>query len=154
MKETYFSSSFLPNLSFLLMASTSRARALKHDDEAPVLESRDQWLLSRILLDSFSVRELVSRALPTERAEGNDDTPLSEFLHQTIFPNHAQGEGLKTNHPSLLSMRIQRNEAASVDIRFESKIQSTRIYKKCAGCEKQIRYLVRCIVKEGCGCFP
>lgn len=53
---------------------------LRHDDEAPVPESGD-----RILLDNFFDREPVRSVLSIEGAMDDDDTPLSEFLHKTIF---------------------------------------------------------------------
>lgn len=71
----------------------------------------------------------MSSALSAERAEGDDDTPPSEFLHQIVFLDHTQGEDLTINPHFILRMRVQRNEAAWAEIRFESKIQSTQIYK-------------------------
>lgn len=93
------------------MASSLRTGILKYDDEVPLLELRDQRLPSMIVLNSFFDRDLMSGASPVDKAEADDNAPLSEFLHQTIFPDFTQGEGFTINPRSILRMRIQRNKA-------------------------------------------
>lgn len=53
-----------------------------------------------------------------------DNTPSISFMQQTVFMDHNQREGVVINPSSILSMRIQRNEAAWTDQRFDSKAQS------------------------------
>lgn len=48
-----------------------------------MLESRDKWLLSKILEDNFFDREPVSDAHSFKRAEDNDEAFLSQLLHCT-----------------------------------------------------------------------
>lgn len=68
-----------------------------------------------------------------ERLNDNGNAPLSKFLYQTVFfPDHIQETGFTIDPRSVLRMRIQRNEAAWANIRFESKIQTTKIYKEWA----------------------
>lgn len=52
---------------------------MKHGDEAPVLGSMDQLVLSRILLDGFFKKELVSSGLLAERVGDDDNTPFPSF---------------------------------------------------------------------------
>lgn len=104
---------------------------LKYGDEVPMPEPRDRWLSTRILSNSFSYREPVGRASPVERLEVNN-APLSKLLRQAVFPYHVQGDRLTIYPCSILRTRIQKNEASWANIRFESKIQSTKIYKKWA----------------------
>lgn len=59
----------------------------------PKPESRDKWLLSKVLQDSFFDMEPMDGASLSERADEDDNTPLSQLLHQTMFANHSQGEG-------------------------------------------------------------
>lgn len=47
-----------------------------------------------------------------------------------MFADHGQGERITTNPRSILRIRIQGNEAAWTEIKFESKSQSTKTYKK------------------------
>lgn len=65
-------------------------------------------------------------ASPSERAEEDDNVPPSQLLHQTTFAVNSQREGITTNPHSILRRRIQRNDAAWEEIRFESKTQSLK----------------------------
>lgn len=47
------------------------------DDLVLMPESRDKWLLSKVLQDSFFDKEPVSGASPSEIAEEDDNAPLS-----------------------------------------------------------------------------
>lgn len=82
------------------------------NDMVPMLESRDRWRFSNIILGGFFYRESVSGREPVERGNEEDDAPLSQLLHQTIFVDHSQGDGVTINPRSTLSMRIQKNEVA------------------------------------------
>lgn len=86
----------------------------------PMPELRDRWLLIKILLDSFFDREPVGGGELAVRANKDDDAPLSQLLHQTVFFGHNQRNGVTISPRSILRMRIQRNEVAWTDIRFES----------------------------------
>lgn len=73
------------------MASTSKARVLKHgDDLVFMLESRDKWVLSKILEQGFFKREPMSGTFTFKRAN-EDDNAHSQLLHQTVVVNHSQG---------------------------------------------------------------
>lgn len=77
------------------MASSSWVGVLRHgDDMVPVQESRDRWLLSKILLDNFSDREPVIGGESAERTNEDNDAPLSLLLYQTVFVDHSQGREL------------------------------------------------------------
>lgn len=91
--------------------------------------------MSSILLDDFFNREWVGIASPVGRVDDDDDdddTLLSRLLHQTIFADRSQGDGVIIDPRSIFRIRIQRNEVDWVEIRFESTTQSTRIYKEWA----------------------
>lgn len=75
------------------------------DDMVPMPELRDMWLLSNILLDSFFDKELVSGGEPAKEANEDDDSPLSQLMHQNVFVDHSQGTGV-TRSLSILWMRI------------------------------------------------
>lgn len=112
--------------------TASKVEVLRHaGDLFPVPDTRDRWLFDKIY-DNFWDRETVSGASPFERVEGDDDgnTLLSQSSLHTMFVDHSQGEGITINPHSILRMRIQRNEAASMDLRFKSKAQSTETYRK------------------------
>lgn len=79
-------------------ASASRAGVLKHSDHmVPMSESTDKWLLSKILQDKYFGREPMDGASPSERADKDDNNPLSQMMHQTVFADHSQGEGVTIN---------------------------------------------------------
>lgn len=70
----------------------SRARVRRHaGDLVPMTDTRDRWLLSKILDENFWDRELVNGTSPFERAEGddNDTVLLSKLIHQTVFVDHS-----------------------------------------------------------------
>lgn len=58
-----------------------KAGILKYGDNVTIQEPKHQWLLSRILYDNFFYQEPVGSAFPVERAEDDDNAPLSELLH-------------------------------------------------------------------------
>lgn len=71
------------------MASSTRARVLRHGDDLVFIPvSRDRWLLRKILQDDFFDKVLVSAASLFERANEDDNAPLSQLLHQTVFGDH------------------------------------------------------------------
>lgn len=80
------------------MASACRARVLKHSDDLdPISESRDKLLLSKVLRDSSFDREPISDGEPSERANEDDVAPLFQLLHQSVYVNHNQREGVTIN---------------------------------------------------------
>lgn len=67
------------------MESASRIGVLKHGDYlVPKTEPSDNFLLSKILQDSFFDRASRSGASPPKRANKDDNAPLSQLLHQTV----------------------------------------------------------------------
>lgn len=60
------------------MVFASRAGVPRHgNDLVPVPESRDKWLLSKVLQDDFFDREPANGDSPCERIEEDDSAPLS-----------------------------------------------------------------------------
>lgn len=53
-------------------------------------------------------------------------------MHQTVFVTHSQGEGITIDPLFILRMRIQRNEAAWIEIWFESTTQGLKSYRDWA----------------------
>lgn len=86
----------------------SKAGLLRHlYDLVPIQETKDRWLINRILDDSIWNRELANSASPSERAKGDydDKAPLSQSMHQNVFMDHSQRDMVVSNHRSILRMK-------------------------------------------------
>lgn len=78
------------------MASSSRAGFLRHGNDMVLMPKFcDRWILSKILLDNIFDKEPITDGETTERTNEDDDASLSQLLHQIVFADHSQGEGVK-----------------------------------------------------------
>lgn len=101
----------------------------------------------------------MTTASPIELVVGDDEdedaTPPSHFMYQTVFTDHGHGEGVVLN-PTILRMRVERNETSCSKLRFESRLKAPRPIVMGGwrfGFSKGVEYRKASRHQKGCRCF-